>query len=343
MSNAIGDFNEIFLGAMNKVNREIRVSLPAIIDSYDFKTQKANVKVNISQVYDGQAVDIPIIPNVPVIFPNSGGASLTMPVKKGDGCLLIFCDTDIKNWLLGGDGVKPQTTRMHSLTDAVAIIGLGTFTKVRGVENNEDVLLHYADSKIRLKPNGVIDIHNAKEINVKTEKVIINCKTAFVKSEDTVAVECKSASVKAQENIVIECKTANIKATEILNAECKTLTAKVSESASVECQSASIKASGTINTETPNFTQKGNMKIDGNVEVTGTSKLTGNVDSDATIKGNAVKAGNVDLGSHTHSYIDSVGEAAVPTARTTQAPAGGNAVQGGRVGNSIPDVAGDTL
>jgi phage gp45-like len=297
--------SDVLEALMNKINTELNVSIPGVIEKYDFKTQKANVRINIKP-YQKVDVDFPIVPNVPLVFPRSGGASLTMPVKKGDGCLLVFSDLDAKSWLLGADNVKPQTSRRHHLTDAIAIIGLNPFTKPSQAENNEDVLLSYSDSKIRLKPNGIIDIHNAKEVNVKTESVIINCKNAQVKSSENVNVECKNASIKSSEATSIDCKTASIKASDSVSVDTKTANLKASENANIECQNATVKASGAINTETPNFTQKGNMKIDGNIEITGTSLLKGKLTSQNGIENsgaNLVSNGKT-FETHTHSYQD---------------------------------------
>ncbi len=195
----------------NKTSREIHCSLPAIIQKYDFKKQKASVKVNIKRVYQDSVIDMPIFSNVPVMFVSSGGASLTMPINKGDSCLLIFCDVDIQSWLLGGDNLKSPTMRSHSLNDAVAIVGLNQFTKSIKVENNTDVLLQYSNSKIRLKPNGVVNIESAKELNIKTENVIINCKTAQI-----------TTTADATINVV----NANIKASGVINTETATFTQK---------------------------------------------------------------------------------------------------------------------
>jgi phage gp45-like len=299
MSKEKVSLSDIIMEVSNKINRETHVALPAIIDKYDFKTQKANVKINIKQMYDGQAIDMPVIPNVPVIFPSSGGASLTMPVKAGDGCIIVFCDSDIKNWLLGGNNVNPQTTRSHNLSDAVAIIGLNNFTKISGAENNEDMLLSYAGSKLRFKAGGIVDIHNAKEINIKTDNLIINC------SSD-VNITAKNANVTLSAAATIKAASAKIETTGDISAT---------------CANAIIKASGAINTTTPEFTQNGNMKISGNIEVTGTSKLTGNTDCSATITGSVVKAGSVDLATHTHNYkepvVGSEPTAAVPSVTGT--------------------------
>jgi hypothetical protein len=314
--------SDVLEALMNKINTELNVSIPGVIEKYDFKTQKANVRINIKP-YQKVDTDFPIVPNVPVVFPRSGGASLTMPVKKGDGCLLVFSDLDVKSWLLGADNVKPQTSRRHHLTDAIAIIGLNPFTKPSQAENNEDVLLSYSNSKIRLKPNGIIDIHNAKEVNIKTENVIINCKNASIKAEENIIAECKNAQIKSSENVSIECKAASVKSTEATSIDCKTAsikasesvsvdtktaTLKASENANIECVNAQVKASGSINTETPNFTQKGNMKIDGNIEITGTSLLKGKLTSQNGIENNGANlvSNGKTFETHTHSYNDVV-------------------------------------
>ena len=71
----------------------------------------------------------------------------------------------------------------------------------------------------------------------------------------------------------------------------------------VNCVDATIKASGNINTETPNFVQKGKMKIEGDIEVTGASALKGDVKCEASIEANIVKtSGGINLATHKHSY-----------------------------------------
>jgi hypothetical protein len=313
---------EVINDLMRKISGGIRVAMPASIESYDFKTQKADIKIDMQELYqNGTSLDYPVLSGVPIIFPRCGGASITMPVLRGDTCLVMFLDRDSTSWLLGGKNVKPKSMRSHHLSDAVAIMGLCPFTNKSPAKNNTDMLISFDGSFITLKPKGIIDITSAKEINVKTEGVIINCKNANVMAEESIDVTCKNVTVKASSNLAVECQNANIKATEILNARCQNLTAKVSqsaqiecqtlitkvsESASVECQNASIKASGTIDTETPNFTQKGNMKIDGMLEVTGISLLTGKLTSQNGIENsgaNLISNGKV-FETHTHTYQD---------------------------------------
>lgn len=275
-----------------KISGAIRVSMPGTIEEYDFKSQKASVKIDMQESYDGDtSVDYPVLTDVPVIFPKSGGASFTMPVERGDSCLVFFLDRDIGKWLLGASNAVPSSRRYHNLNDAVALMGLSPFTSPSAAENNTDVLLSYDGSNITLKPKGEIDIKCANLLKIKSKDISIECNNAYLRSEGDITIE--------------SAKALNIKA----------------ENINVNCNNASIKASGEINTETPNFKQKGNFVIDGdievkgssvlqgntsiksNIEVSGNSFLKGNTSCSGTIKGAAIKTNSgKDLATHKHSY-----------------------------------------
>lgn len=269
---------EIMKALQERICSNLRVSMPGTIENYDFKNCKASIKIDMQELYSNDtSVDYPVISNVPVIFPRCGGAEITMPVKRGDTCLVIFMDRDINSWLLGASGKKPETRRTHHLNDAVAIMGLKPFSKPSSAENNTDLKISYEGSKIVLKPKGIVEIESTKEINIKTEGVIINCKNAVIKSDEKTFIECQNANIKANEN------------------------------ASIECQNANIKASSRINTQAPQFIHKGNLKIEGNIEITGPSLLKGKLETKAGIEnsgGNIVSNGKT-FETHTHNY-DSV-------------------------------------
>lgn len=315
---------EIVKSLQDKISSAIRVSLPCVIESYDYKTQKADIRVDIKELYNNNTeLEYPILVDVPVIFPRSGGASITLPVKQGDSCLVIFLDRDITNWLLGASKQKPATKRIHHLSDAVAIVGLNPFTKPSLAENNDDLLLTYSGSNIRLRPNGIVDIHSAKEVNIKTENVIINCKNATVKAEELISAECKNIQVKSSNSAAIECKIGNINASDSVNIETKIANIKAIDTANIECVNAQIKASSTINTETPNFTQNGDMKVNGNIEITGTSLVGGLLTTNNGINnsgGNLVSSGKT-FETHTHAYEKPVA-GSEPTATVPNSPTG---------------------
>lgn len=58
--------------------------------------------------------DVPPIVNVPVVMPRGGGYSLTLPLKKGDEGLLVFCDACFDNWWWAGQTNAPKADNVKS-------------------------------------------------------------------------------------------------------------------------------------------------------------------------------------------------------------------------------------
>jgi len=114
--------------------KELHTSLPGIIETFDSETQTASVQPAIKRIFkthDGEKEilipeDLPLLINVPVKFPRGGGYSVTLPVKKGDECLLTFCERSIDNWYKFGGINLPGSRRFHSLSDAVVEVGLSS-------------------------------------------------------------------------------------------------------------------------------------------------------------------------------------------------------------------------
>ena len=51
--------------------------------------------------------DVPPIVHVPIMTPRGGGYSITLPLKKGDEGMVIFCDACIDNWWANGQTNSP--------------------------------------------------------------------------------------------------------------------------------------------------------------------------------------------------------------------------------------------
>jgi hypothetical protein len=158
----------------------VHTCMPGQIQDYDYKTQLANIYPCINkQNANGTTDQMPLLFNCPVIFPKSGGASLTFPVKRGDPCLIVICERSIDNWYENGGFVDPQDPRKFDLSDAVAIMGLSpqNYPNSNGnpvkttfsATNNEDVLLTYKTTEIRIKEDG--------STIIKTPKVAIGNST----------------------------------------------------------------------------------------------------------------------------------------------------------------------
>ncbi|MGE5989813.1 Gp138 family membrane-puncturing spike protein [Klebsiella michiganensis] len=106
----------------------MRVSIPGIIQSFDPNAVTAIVQPAIKGAEQDESgaevsVNLPLLVDVPVVFPRGGGCTLTFPVKEGDECLVIFADRCIDFWWQSGGIQEPVDGRMHDLSDAFAIIG----------------------------------------------------------------------------------------------------------------------------------------------------------------------------------------------------------------------------
>lgn len=119
---------ELINRAKAEVSAELRVGLPAVVESYDAATQLADVKPQVKDTVENEdgsitQVPVPVIVGVPVQMPGAGGMRITFPVRKGDTVWLCFGDRSIDAWLSAGGDTAPADLRRHNLTDAVAFLG----------------------------------------------------------------------------------------------------------------------------------------------------------------------------------------------------------------------------
>lgn len=129
ISEILNDEGETLRLFGDDLNANLRVAMPGIIQSFDTNTQTVSVKLAIrerlkSSDLTREWVDIPILVDVPIVIPRSGGYAITMPISKGDECLVIFADMCIDAWFSNG-GIQNQIERRrHDLSDAFAILGV---------------------------------------------------------------------------------------------------------------------------------------------------------------------------------------------------------------------------
>lgn len=129
----------------------VHTAAPGRIEAYDAALQKAKVLPLIKRRYaDGKVESMPVISSVPVIFPRTAAASLTMKVAKGDGVLLIFAERALELWLKDGGEQEPGKPRHHDLSDAIAIAGLYPFTGESPGADNAELLLKAGQAALKL-------------------------------------------------------------------------------------------------------------------------------------------------------------------------------------------------
>lgn len=136
----------------------MRVSIPGIIQSFDPDAVTAVIQPAIKGVeHDASgaevSVNLPLLVDVPVIFPRGGGCTLTFPVKEGDECLVIFADRCIDFWWQSGGIQEPVDGRMHDLSDAFCIVGPQSQAKKIGGISTSAAELRSDDGSVKLSLN----------------------------------------------------------------------------------------------------------------------------------------------------------------------------------------------
>lgn len=120
---------EIFEAYGKVIGQNLRVALPATVTRFDAATQAADVQpLLLLPLTDDDNVRtterLPVIPNVPVVFPRGSGFHLVFPLAVGDNVLVVFCDQSLDQWKAkGGTDVDPVDNRRHTDSGAVCYPG----------------------------------------------------------------------------------------------------------------------------------------------------------------------------------------------------------------------------
>lgn len=128
LSSQLGDQQHAFDALAKSVFSMMRVSMPGIIESFDPDTVTCVVRPAImgsvqDEVGNHTSKELPLLMDVPVVFPRGGGCTITFPVKAGDECLVVFSDRCIDFWWQNGGVQEPVDPRQHDLSDAFAFVG----------------------------------------------------------------------------------------------------------------------------------------------------------------------------------------------------------------------------
>lgn len=140
-------------------------ALPGIVQSVDFSAMTCEVQPSIQGTVEGEdgnltSVNLPLLVDVPIVFPGAGGFLLTFPLGAGDEVLVVFASRCIDAWFQSGGVGRPMEARMHDLSDGFAIPGPRSLPKVvSGISTTAAVLRNDAGTaSIEIDPSGTIKI-----------------------------------------------------------------------------------------------------------------------------------------------------------------------------------------
>ncbi len=165
---------------LNLLKYEIFINLNChavgTIQAINPSNQTAQVSVNYKKSYTGPTaksdpifVDYPILVDCPVVVLSGGAAALTMPIAQGDTCLVMFNDRAFDTWFSSGQVKELPNNRMHSFSDAIAMVGIRSLAAPISDYDTARAVLRNGDAKVAVGPS-LIELSN----NVTSLKVLVN-------------------------------------------------------------------------------------------------------------------------------------------------------------------------
>jgi len=128
----------------------IWTALPGIITNIDFDAMTCEVQPSIQgTVVDENGnftqVNLPLLLDVPIVFPSGGGFTITFPLAAGDEVLVVFSSRCIDAWWQQGDVQPAMEARMHDLSDGFAI---------PGPKSQPNAIPGISDSKLQIRTDA---------------------------------------------------------------------------------------------------------------------------------------------------------------------------------------------
>ena len=124
------------------------------IQAYDNLKNTAKITINFKKQFgNGKVVNYPPLEDCPVFTLYGGNASISIPIKKGDQCIILFNDRNIDNWYANGSTGVPADVRCHNIADGIAIVGVRNLATAKLVPANS-LCINGGSNKISIKGNG---------------------------------------------------------------------------------------------------------------------------------------------------------------------------------------------
>jgi hypothetical protein len=122
---------DVLLRNKRETSLEINCVKIGKIESYSNLTNTAKITISsLRRLPNGDTCEYPQLEDCPVFILQGGGSYLSMPIDSGDNCLVLFNDRCIDDWYVSGQITAPDDTRVHSLADGIAIVGINPLTDV---------------------------------------------------------------------------------------------------------------------------------------------------------------------------------------------------------------------
>lgn len=177
LSEIISDPERGFDLLIKSIKGGLYCAMPAIVEDVNLTNQTLEAKpVTLTKTTNSSGVvsdfQLPILLDVPFCCYKGGGFSITVPVKKGDECLIIFTDMDFSAWFQNGGYNYSEHSFVHSYTNAVAIVGLSSEPNAIKDYNPEAIEIRNSDGSEKISMS-------AGNITLKSATIVLDGETTI--------------------------------------------------------------------------------------------------------------------------------------------------------------------
>lgn len=159
--------------ALESAQAQIWTAMPGVVTAVDLAKQTVSVQPTIQGTTekpngDTQNVNLPLLVDVPLMFPRAGGFALTFPVAAGDEVLVVFGCRCIDSWWQSGGVGAPAEARMHDLSDGFAILAPTSQPKKLSNVSSANVQLRdeAGSTFLEVTPGGKIKLTATAELEL---------------------------------------------------------------------------------------------------------------------------------------------------------------------------------
>ena len=155
-------------------------AIPGIVQSVDMSALTCEVQPAIQALVVDQTgkqspVDLPLLVDVPIVFPKGGGFLITMPLSEGDEVLVCFSSRCIDAWWQSGGIQQAMEARMHDLSDGFAIPGPFSQPEVPSDVSETELQIRNSENtaRVSIDETGKVSIISATEIDITAPAVVV--------------------------------------------------------------------------------------------------------------------------------------------------------------------------
>lgn len=213
----VGNPADVLDQALDMRQARIHTATVGIVKAVDLEKQTVTVKValqgfTVDEQGEKHWQDIPLLVDVPIVWPRAGGFALTFPVKPEDECLVVFGERCFDAWWQSGGVQKPIDYRMHDLSDAFAVFGVTSQPrKLPDVKDNAVELRTDDRSNWISLRKGSLDIHIEGPTTVYTKTLHqLTCENLTANVTKAATVNCDTATIAAKTSITGDSPTITL-------------------------------------------------------------------------------------------------------------------------------------